>query len=102
MKTHFVMMLSLVVASTSRAQLRYTQEQVIAYAKSIDVQALDLGHGRRASYGGYAREVGARVISENGQFVVDDVRIFNRFPAEGPSHLLSASFTGCDGSHWTD
>jgi hypothetical protein len=41
MKTYFVVMLSLVVASTSRAQLPYTQEQVIAYAKSIDVQALD-------------------------------------------------------------
>lgn len=43
----------------------------------------------------------ARVIVEDGQFVVDDVRIFNRFPAEGPSHLLSGSFTGCDGPYWT-
>lgn len=43
----------------------------------------------------------ARVIVEDGRFVVDDVRIFDRFPAEGPSHLLSGSFTGCDGPHWT-
>lgn len=51
--------------------------------------------------GGYTWQVEARVISENGHFVVDDVRIFDRFPAEGPSHLLRDSFTGCDGSHWT-
>ena len=37
----------------------------------------------------------------NGQFVVDDVRIFDRFPAEGPSRLLSDSFAGCAHSHWT-
>jgi len=41
MKTYFGLMMSLIVTSTSRAQLPYTQEQVIAYAKSIDVQALD-------------------------------------------------------------
>jgi hypothetical protein len=63
---------------------------------------IDLGHGRRAFHGGYSwGQVEARVISENGQFVVDDVRIFERFPAEGPSHLLSDSFIGCNGSHWT-
>lgn len=59
------------------------------------------GRSPRAFYGGYTWQVVARVISENGQFVVDDVRIFDGFPAEGPSHLLSDSFTGCDGSHWT-
>jgi hypothetical protein len=58
---------------------------------------IDLGDGRRSFHGGYSWQVEARVISENGQFVVDDVRIFDRFPAEGPSHLLSDSFTGCDG-----
>jgi hypothetical protein len=74
----------------------------LVYVTLEPVEAVnDLGHGRRAFYGGYAWEVGARVISENGQFVVDDVRVFDRFPAEGPFHLLSASFTGCDGSHWT-
>jgi hypothetical protein len=59
------------------------------------------GHGRRAFRGGYTWwQVEARVISENGLFVVNDVRIFERFPAEGPSHLLSDSFIGCNGSHW--
>src|SRR5579859_4793555 len=33
--------LSFLIASSSPAQLPYTQEQVIAYAKSIDVQKLD-------------------------------------------------------------
>jgi hypothetical protein len=74
----------------------------LVYVDLEPVEALnDLGHGRRAFHGGYSWQVEARVISENGQFVVDDVRIFDRFPAEGPSHLLSDSFTGCDGSHWT-
>jgi hypothetical protein len=59
------------------------------------------GHGPRAFYGGYTWQVVARVISESGQFVVDDVRIFDRFPAEGHSRLLSDSFAGCDRSHWT-
>lgn len=61
---------------------------------------IERGHGRRVFRGGYTWQVEARVISENGQFVLDDVRIFGRFPAEGPSHLLSDSFIGCDGSHW--
>jgi hypothetical protein len=61
----------------------------------------DLGNGRRAFHGGYTWQVVARVISENRQFVVDSVRIFDRFPAEGPSHLLSDSFAGCDGARWT-
>jgi len=52
-------------------------------------------------------QAAARVIAENGRFVVDDVRIFDgdsfdgRPPWDGPSHLLSGSFYGCDGSHWT-
>lgn len=62
---------------------------------------INLGHGRRAFHGGYTWQVEARVVSENGRFVVDDVRIFDRFPAEGASQLLSESFAGCDGSHWT-
>ena len=41
------------------------------------------------------------MISDTGHFVVDDVRIFDRFPAEGSSYLLSDSLTGCDGSRWT-
>jgi hypothetical protein len=62
----------------------------------------DRGYGLpRAFYGGYTWQVKVRVISENGQFVVDDVRIFDDFPAKGPSHLLSDSFTGCDGPHWS-
>jgi hypothetical protein len=49
----------------------------------------------------------ARVVAEDGRFVVDDVRIFDndsidgRSSTEGPSHLLSESFVGCDGSRWT-
>ena len=68
----------------------------------VDLEPIeaDLGHGRRAFYGGYSWQVEARVISESGQYVVDDVRIFDRFPAEGPSYLLSESFSGCAGSHW--
>ena len=74
----------------------------LVYVDLQPVEALiDLGHGRRAFHGGYTWRVEARVISENGQFVVDDIRIFDRFPAEGPYYLLSGSFTGCDGTHWT-
>jgi hypothetical protein len=62
---------------------------------------IDLGHGHRAFHGGYTWQVEARVIPEDGQYLVDDVRIFDRFPAEGPSRLLSDSFSGCDGSRWT-
>ena len=51
--------------------------------------------------------VAARVVVEDGRFVVDDVRILDndsidgRSPWDGPSHLLSDSFAGCDGPHWT-
>jgi hypothetical protein len=76
-----------------------------SFAVYVDLEPvdalIDLGHGRRAFHGGYTWRVEARVISEKAQFVVDDVRIFDHFPAEGPFHLLSDSFTGCDGSHWT-
>jgi hypothetical protein len=44
--------------------------------------------------------VDTRVISEGGHFVVDDVRLFEGLSTDGPSHLLSESFAGCDGSHW--
>jgi hypothetical protein len=74
----------------------------LVYVDLEPVDALiDLGHGRRAFHGGHTWQVEARVIPEDGRFVVDDVRIFDRFPAEGPSRLLSDSFPGCDGSHWT-
>lgn len=62
---------------------------------------INLGHGRRAFHGGYTWQVKATVMSEGSQFLVDDVRIFDSFPAEGSSRLLSDSFSGCDGSHWT-
>jgi hypothetical protein len=81
---------------------KQTDGSFLVYVGLEPVEALiDLGHGRRAFHGGYSWQVEARVLSENGQFVVDDVRIFDRFPAEGPSRLLSDSFTGCDGSRWT-
>jgi hypothetical protein len=44
--------------------------------------------------------VAARVIFEDGQFVVDDVRMFDTFSVDSPSHLLSDTFVGCDGPHW--
>lgn len=57
--------------------------------------------GRPTAFrGGYTWRVQVRVISESGQYVVDDVRIFDRFPAAGPSRLLSDSFSGCDGPLW--
>lgn len=73
----------------------------LVYVDLEPVEAvIDPGHGRKVFRGGYTWQVEARVISESEQFVVDDVRIFDRFPAEGPSRLLSDSFVGCDGSHW--
>lgn len=41
MKARFLALLSLLVASSSFAQLPYAQKQVVAYAKSIDVHTLD-------------------------------------------------------------
>lgn len=43
----------------------------------------------------------ATVIPENDRFVVDDVRIFDGDSPDSPSHLLSETFAGCDGIHWT-
>ena len=62
---------------------------------------IDLSHGRSAVHGDYDWLVEARVIPEGGRYVVDDVRIFDRFDTDGPSRLLSNSFTGCDGPHWS-
>jgi len=50
----------------------------------------------------------AKVVAEDGRFVVDDVRIFDSDSADpressaGPSHQLSESFAGCDGPRWTE
>jgi hypothetical protein len=41
MKAHSLMMLLFLVASSSLAQRPYTEKQVIAYAKAIDVKTLD-------------------------------------------------------------
>jgi len=43
----------------------------------------------------------AKVIPEDNRFVVDDVRLFDGLDTDGPSHLLSEAFAGCDGTHWT-
>jgi hypothetical protein len=43
----------------------------------------------------------ATVVPEKDRFVVDDVRIFDGDSPDGPSRLLSESFAGCDGAHWT-
>jgi hypothetical protein len=45
--------------------------------------------------------VAVKVVPENGQFLVDDVRIFGSYSTDGPSYLLSESFAGCDGGRWT-
>jgi hypothetical protein len=44
--------------------------------------------------------VSALVKSEDGRFVVDDVRLFGDGSIDGPSRLLSDSFPGCDGPRW--
>ena len=46
-------------------------------------------------------EVVATVVPENGRFVIDDVRLFDGLDRNGPSHLLTETLAGCDGSHWT-
>jgi hypothetical protein len=42
----------------------------------------------------------ARVISEDGHFVVDDVKLFDGVSADSSSHSLSDFFSGCDGPRW--
>lgn len=42
----------------------------------------------------------ARVISEDGHFVVDDVKLFDGVSGDSSSHSLSDFFSGCDGPHW--
>ena len=70
---------------------------------NLFAQAIDLGNGLRGGSGspGGTYEVSVKVISENDEFVVDDVRMFDGPTTEGPSHLLSQSFSGCNGPHWT-
>jgi hypothetical protein len=41
------------------------------------------------------------VVPEDNRFVVDDVRLFDGLDTDGPSHLLSETFAGCDGPKWT-
>lgn len=67
----------------------------------LEYDYIDLGHGRRAFNGNHSWRIATRVISENGQFVVDDVRVFDGLSTSGHSRLLSDSFAGCDGSLWT-
>ena len=45
-------------------------------------------------------EIAAKVVSEDGRFVVDDVLLFKDDSTEVKSRL-SDSFVGCDGSRWT-
>lgn len=62
------------------------------------------GHGNSYFYfsGHQAQgwQVVATVVSEHARFVVDDVRIFDSDSTDGPSHLLSDAFVGCEGPHW--
>jgi hypothetical protein len=48
-----------------------------------------------------AWEIVPTVIPEDNRFVIDDVRLFDGLDTNGPSHLLSETFLGCDGAHWT-
>lgn len=63
------------------------------------------GHGSHyfhfAGHKAQGWEVVATVVSEDGRFVVDDVRIFDSVDTNGPSHLLSNAFVGCEGPRWT-
>ncbi|HEY3706849.1 MAG TPA: hypothetical protein VGL22_17430 [Terracidiphilus sp.] len=47
------------------------------------------------------RPIIATLVLQNERFVVDDIRIFEEDTTDGPSHVLSESFAGCDGPHWT-
>jgi hypothetical protein len=69
---------------------------------NLFTQTIDLGNGLKggASSPTGAWSVRAKVISEDGQFVVDDVRLFDGAATDGPSRLLSESFAGCEGAHW--
>lgn len=67
------------------------------------IESIVVGGGIRA-YGFTPDEqwrIVATVVLENNRFVVDDVRIFDGDPEDSPSHLLSETFAGCDGAHWT-
>lgn len=44
--------------------------------------------------------VSVAVRAEDSRFVIDDVRIFDGLSGESPSHLLTDSFAGCNGSRW--
>jgi hypothetical protein len=44
--------------------------------------------------------VSALVKSEDGRYVVDNVRLFGDDSMDGPSQTLSDLSVGCDGSHW--
>lgn len=70
---------------------------------NLFAQAINLGNGLKG--GAYSPtgnwQVHVRVISEGGRFVFDDVLLFDGPSTGGPSHLLSDSFAGCEGSRWT-
>lgn len=57
--------------------------------------------GPRWMSGNEMWRVDATVISEDNHFVVDNVRLFDGGSDSGPSHLLTDSFVGCNGPHWT-
>jgi hypothetical protein len=63
-------------------------------------QAIDLGNGLKGGAGGTGWQVAIKVISENGRYVIDDVRMPDGDSTDGPSHVLSDSFKGCDGPRW--
>lgn len=69
---------------------------------NLFAQTINLGNGLvgGADTPNGVWHVTAKVISEDGRFVVDDVRLPDGPAADGPSHLLSDSFAGCDGPRW--
>jgi hypothetical protein len=62
-------------------------------------RSIDFGNGLKG--GLYSSSANWRAateeISEDGQFRFDDVRLFDGPSTDGPFHLLSGVFAGCNG-----
>jgi hypothetical protein len=91
-------------APASAWPVREGQQKDGSYLVLVNLfgQTIEVGNGLKG--GAYSPtgtwHVYAKVIPQDGKFVVDDVRLFDGSSADGPSRLLSESFAGCDGSHW--
>lgn len=92
------------IAPTSAWPVRQGQQKDGAFLVLVNLfsQTIDLGNGLKGGAGnpGGSWHAMVRVTSEDGRYVVDDVRLFEGASTEGPSYLLSESFPGCSGPHW--